>query len=328
VTGRRTRGCTAGPECRTVWFALAIGWPRKRLGVGLVGPRLVVTWLLADHDNVRGSLSFMPDAPQLMSEDELGIVQLRVLDAVAKFCRENDIRFFLWAGTLLGAVRHEGFIPWDDDVDLAMPRPDFDRFCASFPQQVTDDYHVVHLGNHRDYSLAYAKVAATGTQIGWNSRNSIPIGVNVDVFPLDGWPSGRVRRSLHFAKLRVLHALLSARSANNYVNFSRRQRLVLRAVLPVLNRISTRTLSELISRIACRPAYDRATHVGVTAFRYLERIEQDAYGDPGDVVFEGRRMPGPQSADRVLTNLYGDYMRLPPEDTRVLNRHSDAAYWT
>jgi lipopolysaccharide cholinephosphotransferase len=270
----------------------------------------------------------MSDAPQLMSAEEVAVVQLRILDAVARFCRENDIRFFLWAGTLLGAVRHEGFIPWDDDVDLAMPRPDYERFCASFPQQLTDDYHVVHLGNHRDYSLAYAKVAAAGTRIGWRSRNAVNIGVNVDVFPLDGWPSGRVRQRLHFAVLRVLHALFSARSANSYANFSTRQRLILRGLLPVLNRISTRKLTEQISKVARRPTYDQATHVGVTAFRYLERIDRNAYGCPNDVVFEGRAMPGPASTDRVLANLYGDYMRLPPEDQRVPNRHSDAAYWT
>jgi lipopolysaccharide cholinephosphotransferase len=155
----------------------------------------------------------------------------------------------------------------------------------------------------------------------------VDIGVNVDVFPLDGWPSGDVRRRLHFARLRVLHALLAARSANSYANFSNKQRAVLRVLMPVLNRVSTRTLTEWISRAASSPSYERASEVGVTAFRYLERIERDAYGCPRDVPFEGVPMPGPQSTDRVLSNLYGDYMRLPPEDQRVPNRHADAAYW-
>jgi len=270
----------------------------------------------------------MDNAPRPMTTDELALVQLRVLNAVADFCRQHDIRFYLWAGTLLGAVRHEGFIPWDDDVDLAMPRPDYERFCALFPQSSTDAYHVVHLGNHASYSLAYAKVAAAGTRIGWNSRNAVNIGVNVDVFPLDGWPTAALRRRLHFAILRLLHALLSARSANSYTNFSKLQRVVLRGLLPVLNRVSTRTLTQRISKIASAPPYERAAEVGVTSFRYLERIDRSAYGRPRDLTFEGMTLPGPESASQVLTNLYGNYMRLPPEDQRVSNRHSDAAYWT
>jgi lipopolysaccharide cholinephosphotransferase len=316
-TSVRSRTARTGPRAAR---AVQTGIPNP--------PALTCVEAVGRTTQALASLVPMDHALRPMTTDELALVQLRILNAVADFCRQHDIRFYLWAGTLLGAVRHEGFIPWDDDVDLAMPRPDYERFCALFPQSSKDPYHVVHLGNHPSYSLAYAKVAAAGTQVGWRSRNAVTIGVNVDVFPLDGWPRPAIRRGLHFALLRVLHALLSARSANSYANFSKLQRVVLRALLEVLNRVSARTLTQKISKIASLPPYEQATEVGVTAFRYLERVDRKAYGRPREVIFEGMSMPGPESAHRVLANLYGDYMRLPPEDQRVSNRHADAAYWT
>lgn len=270
----------------------------------------------------------MTDAPRQMTAEELARVQVRILRVVAGFCGQHDIRFFLWAGTLLGAVRHRGFIPWDDDIDLAMPRPDYERFCALFPHGAEESFRVVTSHTDSAYPYPYAKVAAAGTRTTERSRIATPIGVNIDVFPLDGWPPGVVRATLHFAVLRVLHGLMSARSAASHANFSTRQRWVLTVLLPIVDRISVRSLTRGITRRARKCAYDESEQVGVTTFRYLERVERVAYGQPQGVTFEGLTLPGPQSADRVLANLYGDYLQPPPNSERHRKMpHFEAAYW-
>lgn len=262
-----------------------------------------------------------------MTPSELRQVQISILRAVAEFCRQHELTFFLWAGTLLGAVRHQGFIPWDDDVDIAMPRPDYERFCAQFDHGGEAPFRVVDMTSDPDYPYGYAKVTAGGTSITGRSRATVPLGVNVDIFPVDGWPAGRIRSRMHFATLRILHALLSARSAATYDNFSGVRRLVLPVLLPVLDRVPVRTLAAVISRRARACAYDGADTVGVTAFRYLERVGHSAYEPGSEVQFEGMTLPGPRSPDRVLSNLYGDYMTLPPEDERVPEQHAEAAFW-
>ena len=118
-----------------------------------------------------------------ISVEELKMLQLKILDSIDDFCKKNEIQNFLFSGTLIGAVRHKGYIPWDDDVDICMKRKDYDRFFAEFNQQRQDTLKAISTETEKDYYLASGKVIDTATVIEEENNYAMPIGVYVDVFP-------------------------------------------------------------------------------------------------------------------------------------------------
>jgi lipopolysaccharide cholinephosphotransferase len=266
-----------------------------------------------------------------MTRDETRAVQTGILREVDAFCSERGIVYFLWAGTLLGAVRHRGFIPWDDDIDLAMPRPDFDRFCREFADAGTGSLRLFVRETHPTYGSPWAKVSDESTRVAESARMAVPMGLNIDIFPMDGWPRTQLRTRLHRTRMRALHRSVSvwASKPRQGGRGRRVKNVFVRAFRPLLDLVPVRFLTGQVTRGARAHDYATAEHVGVTAFRYLERVERWAYGAPVDIEFEGHVLrAGPQDHDRILRGLYGDYMKLPTEAERAaLYTHFSAAYW-
>ncbi|MFR5682857.1 MAG: phosphorylcholine transferase LicD [Clostridia bacterium] len=122
-----------------------------------------------------------------MSLEEIKSIQLDILSQVANYCDRNGLRYFLAYGTLLGAVRHKGYIPWDDDIDIMMPRPDYMQFINSF----NNEKCALRVGSHyldKNYPYVIAKVYDTSTLCKENIDVEYSIGINIDVFPIDGLP--------------------------------------------------------------------------------------------------------------------------------------------
>jgi lipopolysaccharide cholinephosphotransferase len=137
-----------------------------------------------------------------ITSDELRSIQLDLLQKTADFCEANGIRYFLCGGTLLGAIRHKGYIPWDDDIDIAMPRTDYDRFCMTF-NQPNSKYRVKSLSTHPDYNNAFAKVYDDRTMLKELHYKGIHFGVYIDVLPVDG-----VKDSAQIKKISIKCLLL------------------------------------------------------------------------------------------------------------------------
>ena len=260
-----------------------------------------------------------------MTDAELKAVKREILGEVADFCEEVGIRYYLWAGTLLGAVRHRGYVPWDDDLDLAMPRADYERFCRDFAASPSS-LELYAPGVTAGYFMPFAKVGDRRTLVIEDSDTAIPIGANIDIYPIDGWPDGRVALRLHDLWLRLLSWLRLVKSLRPQPDWGKRKSLLLRVAKAVLVAMPMRAILDALQHASTRADPTTARQIGVTVDTPSERVPREAYGEPVELEFEGRLFSAPEGWDCVLRTLYDDYMALPPESERV-SHHAFKAYW-
>lgn len=265
-----------------------------------------------------------------MSKRELTIqeirnIQIDILSAVAAFCDENQITYFLSSGTLLGAVRHQGYIPWDDDIDIAMPRPDYRRFLDLFARQESV-YRVQALELDNYYPHAYAKVHDRRTLLQEMENSKHDIGINIDLFPLDGLPDDAEQRTAFIKQIMMLRRIREVK-----VKSLKRKRDWYKTVILFFTKwaawfIPSQPLVRHISRLIQTYPYEECNYVSNLNFGGTDRFFSKAlFRESVELPFEGRSFKAPIGYDTWLTGVYGDYMTLPPRKKQVSN-HAIKAY--
>lgn len=256
---------------------------------------------------------------------ELREVQLEVLTAFDHLCRSHGLVYYLAYGTLLGAIRHRGYIPWDDDVDVMMPRADYDRlhtvFAAAAPRHLT-------LGSPQTqprWPFPYAKISDDRTELFEPLEQPLPLGVNLDVFPIDAVPSGALAFRLQSQILRLLRWAVELR----YIAAARgrgwHHPFALAVGKPVLRRIPVRLLVGAFTRGARMSGRGRNLR-GVRVGSYDWWVPAGDLATPTELTFEGRLLLAPASPSAVLNALYGDYERIPPAAQQI-SHHAFTAVW-
>ena len=257
--------------------------------------------------------------------DELKRIELGILRDVARFCEKHGIRYFLSGGTLLGAVRHKGFIPWDDDVDIAMLRPDYERFLREY----RSDRYAIRSPETNGFLSAYAKVVDARTHVEERDVTLKDLSVWVDVFPLDGAPSQdydpHATAAWRWTKKSIRYRNLPFSAPDRTI----KQRMGILLTLPV-RLLPNRFLAGLLRTIAMRHPVDDAPFIGCLVGPYSCARELQPRrvfeGKDAIVSFEGESfhtMPGWRD---YLTSLYGDYMTPPPPEKRK-STHRFKAWW-
>ena len=168
---------------------------------------------------------------QILSIDEVRKIQIERLQYLEKKCIENNLRYYLAYGTLLGAVRHKGYIPWDDDIDVVMPRADYEKFLNLMSKDTHSYIKIVHLDNRKHFFGPYAMLINTQTGMSHNAVRQEYIdglGVYIDIFPLDGRPEGEELSNMlkKHKQLKVLNSLLVYKSPGSSSKFKALQKKI------------------------------------------------------------------------------------------------------
>ena len=241
-------------------------------------------------------------------------IVFRLMCAVDDFCKENGILYFLSGGTCLGAVRHQGFIPWDDDADLMMPRPDYERFCRLFASNPPPGYAIGSLATDPAWKTKHAKVWDVRTHLSNNLIGVTGIGVFADILPIDGLPENPRRRRLHYKWSKALCGLGNSCIKTRFVP-GESHLLLKRATALATRPFSSRFFFKWMNANAAKYDFWKSPHVGaIMAAHYGERetIDRESMASATLLPFEGRPFPVPAGYHRYLSNLYGDYMTVPP----------------
>lgn len=257
---------------------------------------------------------------------ELQLKELELLLMFKKICEENDLRYYLLGGTLLGAVRHNGFIPWDDDIDVCMPRSDYDRFIQIVFNHLQTPYILYCPERNPDFRYCWARLSDSSAKV-MNYSANIPREeeVWIDIIPLDGWPHNKARQLFHKSKLFFWRALNQVAQYDEIVDQKRKRRLIEKILVDIAAWKIWRKITNYpycISRI-CRELrkykYDDSEWVinYMAAYGFKEYFKKEWFGTGEVLDFEGAKVNAPANWDSVLKTIYDDhYMQLPPEEER------------
>jgi lipopolysaccharide cholinephosphotransferase len=248
---------------------------------------------------------------------DIRILQQKIignLEAIDQVCREHGLRYYLWAGTMLGAVRHKGFIPWDDDMDICMPRPDYEQLISHWREWLPQPYEVIATETDPTYPYPFAKIEDASTTVLERPDFKFLEGVYIDVFPIDGVPSDEHKRKKHFKHYKFWRHLLFLRGRDPFKHGHGP-----RSWLPWLlhKTFSLAWLQRKVRSYMARYDYEQSAYVCDYDDGLRGCIEKRVLGAPQLYPFEDKQFMGVEHYDEYLSNKYGDYMQLPPVEKQI-----------
>lgn len=263
-------------------------------------------------------------------KDEYGILKLQniilnIMKYIHELCEQHNIEYYVIGGTALGSVRHGGFIPWDDDLDIAMTRENYEKFIAVCDRELDTDNFYLQVGR-RDWLLYFSKLRLKGTlfdeegageEIAKEKR-----GIFVDIFPLDKASNNRIVRAWQYFCSKLLIANALSERKQSYRSNNALKRFMMIAAFPLKCTAIRNCLYRQVTM--CNK---KDTHY-IGDFFEITRLKDASYpmslwGKPQKTIFERTELYGPEKMKEYLAWYFGDYMQLPPVEKRVCGHHSN-----
>ena len=256
---------------------------------------------------------------------ELQMMQLATMKEIHLFCQKHKINYYIIGGTLLGAIRHNGFIPWDDDIDIAMMRKDYDRFIKVYAEECdTTKYFLQNYSSEKNFQPALSRICIKGTYLEVPAERHLRICKNtyIDVFPLDSVPDDNEEREQQKSDIQKVDKLFERKLGRVYVSgFFGWKKIVKRFLSACMFNVSYSALQARRVQIMKRFSEVNTKCVCSTVSQYgydRQVMDKSIYGTPTLYKFEDTELYGPEHYGEYLSHLYGkNYMQLPPENKRV-----------
>lgn len=248
--------------------------------------------------------------------------ELMILKDFMQFCDKHEIEFFLDGGSLLGCIRHGGFIPWDDDVDVILLRNHYETFLK-YQHELSDKYDILNSENFEDYCRLYSKLSLKGTKNSeiFDINTDFSFGINIDIFVLDNVPQNKIAGKLFKLHRDVFYKLLMVYEQINCDVYSSKNREklghLIGGIFKIFN-INNKTLKKLGEKLINTSKNIQSDYVANLSTSYsLGKFHRDIFRKIELKKFESIKAPVPIEYDDYLTMIYGDYMKLPPKDQQV-----------
>lgn len=260
--------------------------------------------------------------------EKLHAVNMEIMKKIVDICDANGLLYYALGGTMLGAIRHKGFIPWDDDIDLGMPRKDYELFLQIAPELLGKSFKVTNYKTDSDYHYYITRVQDINTKVvetRYEHEGNFS-HVSVDIFPIDGSPNNRVLRRIFYFRILSHRAMMSLHYKNG-IDPDRKRGVLEKFLLAFMKMLPTDKMfnaynqKNIIDRILKRYDMWKSVVSGniMGAYRTVEMVPTEWYGKDTFYQFEDMQIRGLREFDKYLSHLYGDYMRIPSENERKIH---------
>lgn len=265
-----------------------------------------------------------------LSHREIQLGQLGVLKEFDQICKENGFVYFLYYGTLIGAIRHNGFIPWDDDIDVAMPRPDYERMLDYFRNNAErlKPLVLMHWSTNDKYIYPISRICDTSYYVDYQGAKAYGLGLFIDVYPLDGWGNNDKDTKEIYNRFLVLKNKVSLAGMDR---FEKSKTAPWRTIPKWFGFVFTKMhpasyYAKKIDELAKKDyPYEDSDYVGNIFWTNTigTRVHKSLL-KPIKWKFEDDEFPVPSGYDSMLRSTYGDYMKLPPEEDQIAHHYYKA----
>lgn len=259
---------------------------------------------------------------------QLQKTELEILTELDRVCRKHKLRYYIVGGTLIGAARTGGFIPWDDDIDVSMPREDFDKLLT-LKDEFSDEFFLQTHKTEKDCYFFYAKLRKNGTYFGEDKfeHTGIHKGIFMDIFPLDYISDKGIIQKLCFKSFSLINAFICSKKKTSeflYKNMSLPFIVTFRIIQCILPLPLLYGLRSLIAKLTKALSNKRLVASLAGFHGYPKEIAPfELWAEGTDIDFEGKTVRAPKEYKKLLNHMFGDYMQLPPVEERVNHTVAD-----
>ena len=256
--------------------------------------------------------------------DELTIQEiqsetLKIMKVIHKICVEQNLKYALFYGTLIGAVRHNGFIPWDDDLDIVMPRGDYEKLAEYFTLHEKEllPYKLFSYKTVENYPYMINRICNTDFRMDAENEKDCGMGTFIDVYPLDG--AGNGTDKVFNKKAWFYSSMYFSKSREHYVPVKGVAKLLVKKTAYCISKITSyKSIRKKLEKLACKYPYEESEFVAVVVWgnaRYF--YKKSFFDDLCLEKYEDTEFYIPRNYDEILKAQYGDYMQLPPKNERI-----------